>query len=250
MQFKLARPIRPVDAVAHALRRSILSGEAKAGSFLPPERELAEALKVSRLTLRAALARLEAEGLVQPKQGEGVLVLPITMGANLSILPYLVDETADPDPSLIRSFLELRRAVAVEALALAAARISKRSLRKIESLVELQLNECSDEEYGERDLAISRALLEASENVAMLLLLNSVEAAYRARPDLMHALGADRTRSRAGYALMLHILRTKDAAMAREKVPPLLEAIDEEALKALRRAKLNSVSKTIGRRRR
>jgi len=59
-----------------ALRQILASGKWKAGEALPPERELAERFKVSRLTLRKALERLEAQGLVQRRQGSGTYVAP------------------------------------------------------------------------------------------------------------------------------------------------------------------------------
>ena len=59
-----------VDAVADRLRGEILAGRIAAGSRLPSERELSLALGVNRLTLRAALARLEAQGLVTTRHGE------------------------------------------------------------------------------------------------------------------------------------------------------------------------------------
>src|SRR5713101_6771827 len=53
-----------VDAVADRLQDEILSGRLVAGARLPSEREFSLALGVNRLTLRAALARLEALGLI------------------------------------------------------------------------------------------------------------------------------------------------------------------------------------------
>lgn len=58
------------------LRDALASGKWKAGEALPPERELADRFKVSRLTLRKALERLEAQGLVQRRQGSGTYVAP------------------------------------------------------------------------------------------------------------------------------------------------------------------------------
>ena len=63
-----------VDAVADRLRNEILAGRLAAGSRLPSERELSLALGVNRLTLRAALARLEAMGLVTTRHGSGTEV--------------------------------------------------------------------------------------------------------------------------------------------------------------------------------
>src|SRR5947208_10617489 len=65
-----------VDAVADRLRGEILAGRLAAGARLPSERELSLALGVNRLTLRAALARLEALGLIATRHGASTLVNP------------------------------------------------------------------------------------------------------------------------------------------------------------------------------
>src|ERR1700727_1795385 len=66
-----------VDAVADRLRGEILAGRLAAGTRLPSERELSLALGVNRLTLRAALGRVEALGLVAarhtPEQLAGII---------------------------------------------------------------------------------------------------------------------------------------------------------------------------------
>ena len=52
-----------------ALERAIASGELEPGDRLPPERELARRLRVSRMTLRQALRALEGRGLVSRRVG-------------------------------------------------------------------------------------------------------------------------------------------------------------------------------------
>jgi GntR family transcriptional regulator len=59
-----------------ALRVALATGTWKPGQALPPERELAEELQVSRITLRKALDLLEAEGLLLRRQGSGTFVNP------------------------------------------------------------------------------------------------------------------------------------------------------------------------------
>ena len=55
----------------------IFRGEYADGELLPPERELAAQFEMSRVTVRTALAALEAEGLVERRQGRGTrLTLP------------------------------------------------------------------------------------------------------------------------------------------------------------------------------
>lgn len=56
------------------LAERISSGELKAGDRLPPERELAESMNVSRITARQAIDALAEKGLVYREQGRGTFV--------------------------------------------------------------------------------------------------------------------------------------------------------------------------------
>jgi GntR family transcriptional regulator len=60
-----------IDEVVTALSRRIESGEYVAGQRLPSEREIAEELQTSRVTVRAALLRLQADNLLDiiPRSG-------------------------------------------------------------------------------------------------------------------------------------------------------------------------------------
>ncbi len=55
--------------VEQRLRQSILDGLYSPGDRLPPERELTEQFKVSRVTVREALKNLQANGLIAIKRG-------------------------------------------------------------------------------------------------------------------------------------------------------------------------------------
>lgn len=61
--------------LAHALREQIVAGLIEAGTRLPPERQLASTLAVSRSTVTAALDELRGEGLVESRRGAGTVVL-------------------------------------------------------------------------------------------------------------------------------------------------------------------------------
>ncbi|MBZ9713537.1 GntR family transcriptional regulator [Deinococcus multiflagellatus] len=62
--------------VAQGLAQRIESGQLRAGSALPAERELAAALGVSRVTVRQALALLSQQGLLTRRHGSGTFVTP------------------------------------------------------------------------------------------------------------------------------------------------------------------------------
>ena len=61
----------------------LLQGRYKAGDRIPPETELVTALGVSRVTVRAALARLVERGLLERRRGSGTFLVRPPGGARL-----------------------------------------------------------------------------------------------------------------------------------------------------------------------
>lgn len=98
------------------MRARILGGEFSVGAKLPPHTELAAEFGISPVTMRRALARLSAEGLVDGKPGRGTVVLERTAPAVLIVEDDLAGrallhehvtragrralEAADPDEAL------------------------------------------------------------------------------------------------------------------------------------------------------
>lgn len=82
--------ISRVDFCETALRGRLAPGRARPGDRLPPEKELAEGLGVSRGTLRLALERLESNGEIVRRQGSGTFVgrvaTPAAFSAGLEVL--------------------------------------------------------------------------------------------------------------------------------------------------------------------
>ena len=74
MPFQSIEPRRLYRQIADQIRTLIKSGEFSAGARLPPERDLAKQLGVSRPSVREALIALEVEGLVEVRIGSGIYV--------------------------------------------------------------------------------------------------------------------------------------------------------------------------------
>src|SRR5712691_8224638 len=72
----VARELFPYERIVDELRAEILAGRRAAGERLPSEHELADHYGTSRPTVRRAVARLKAEGLVVTSQGRGAFVRP------------------------------------------------------------------------------------------------------------------------------------------------------------------------------
>ena len=65
---------RVADRIANELLRLITSGELAPGERLPGERQLADMMGVSRVSIRAALQQLKAQGFVTAVQGGGTRI--------------------------------------------------------------------------------------------------------------------------------------------------------------------------------
>jgi DNA-binding FadR family transcriptional regulator len=74
MPFQSIEPRRLYRQIADQIRALIRSGEYGTGARLPPERDLARQLGVSRPSVREALIALEVEGLVEVRIGSGIYV--------------------------------------------------------------------------------------------------------------------------------------------------------------------------------
>lgn len=61
--------------IADRIRQSILAGEYDAAGMLPPEMVLSESFSVNRHTVRSAISALAEEGIVQPLQGRGTMIV-------------------------------------------------------------------------------------------------------------------------------------------------------------------------------
>ena len=74
MPLTSIEPRRLYRQIAEQIRGLITSGEYAVGARLPPERDLAKQLRVSRPSVREALIALEVEGLVEVRVGSGIYV--------------------------------------------------------------------------------------------------------------------------------------------------------------------------------
>jgi len=102
--FTPIRVERVADKVAEQLKKLISDGVVKVGGRLPPERELAEQMGVSRASVREALQQLEMQGMLEIVHGGGSIVRNIT-GEEIRKTLELVLER---DPKRVLELAELR----------------------------------------------------------------------------------------------------------------------------------------------
>jgi len=220
-----------VDAVVGRLRADIVAGRIEAGAKLPSERDLSAAFGVNRLTLRAALAQLEAIGFVQTKHGMGTVVLPWRERVGLEHLGALarsVSPSDGPWEEVVRSMLELRRMLASEGLALAAERHEARHLDEVRAIIATQADKVHDPlAFARGEIQFQRVLARASKNVALELVLNNLARFFEEVPALTKLLYDRCDDSLLVYPMVVAILESRATADARKIVPAFLAASDE-----------------------
>ncbi|MFG1768905.1 FadR/GntR family transcriptional regulator [Nocardia salmonicida] len=173
--------------VFEQIAAEVLGGELAAGSTLPSERQLAEALGVSRPAVREALQRLAAAGLVAVRQGEATTVLDYRRSAGLEVLPRLLLRGNSIDPAVARSILEARLHNGPKIAELAAARVRSRGTTDPRVGGELAvLRDSVDSLVAESDpltqqliaLEFWDHILDLADSIAFRLMYSMLRAAY------------------------------------------------------------------------
>ncbi|MGH8988769.1 MAG: FadR/GntR family transcriptional regulator [Acidimicrobiales bacterium] len=178
-------PFRPVEAggafektveqVLHAIR----SGAVATGERLPPERELAIQLNVSRVTLREAIRALAEAGYVDSRRGRagGTFVI-YQAGSGWG-------RSKRSDVGHLEDLLAFRRIVEVGAASLAASRKLQGSEQELLSQAVIEAEQATFEEYRGAD---SRLHLLIAEFTGSALLVRAVADVRMRTNELLDAL--------------------------------------------------------------
>ncbi|AKS34786.1 FadR/GntR family transcriptional regulator [Mycolicibacterium goodii] len=171
---ELETPTR-VDEITDRLVTAIAIGEYLPGARLPSERELASSLRVGRMTVRAALARLVDLGLVETKnagRGGGTYVLqqwPESSTAAVGrTLTMRVDELRDRCDAICRIHGAVCRA--------AAESRSDGDIALLRERLEAYRSAPSGLESQQADSALHLAIMDAARNAVLKQVLLELEA--------------------------------------------------------------------------
>jgi GntR family transcriptional repressor for pyruvate dehydrogenase complex len=161
------------EAVTTQIEDMIAAGILKEGRKLPAERDLADAMNVSRPKLREALRALEDRGLVTTRHGEGTFIAALT-GKAMS--PALLALYGRHGPAFF-DYLEYRREQEGFAARLAADRATQADKARIEkTLADMdRAFEAGDSELSrEADFQMHTAIVDASQNATLIHMMASI----------------------------------------------------------------------------
>ena len=177
-KFRAVEPERrgqTTEEVVAQLRGMIHRGELRLADRLPPERDLARLLGVSRPTLRAAIRSLAAVGVLESRQGAGTFVVkadesPALDSSSLSLMASLHGFTSE-------EMFEARRALEMSIAGLAAERATGEQLASLaEEMAGMYASLEVPEEYLLHDMRFHQMVAAASGNRILTALMNMVAA--------------------------------------------------------------------------
>ena len=163
-----------VDVLEARLREDILAGRHPAGSYLPPERQLADGYGVTRTTLKHAFGRLVQAGLLETRHGVGTKVRDYARLGGADLLPMLVRH----DAKWVREIFEVRRSVGALIAERAAARATRAHHAELRRLLEAVRDADGADAVQLADVEVHRALARATGNRVYVLLTNTLFNAY------------------------------------------------------------------------
>jgi GntR family transcriptional regulator, transcriptional repressor for pyruvate dehydrogenase complex len=159
---------RLYQQVLERLRAYAAEGGLRAGDRLPPERELAQRLGISRASVKQAVVVLEVQGLVEVRQGGGTYLLKD--GLEAEPVERLVERRRRlPD------VLDAREALETRIAELAAERRTDEDLAAMESALDWMENEIKSDRPGtEGDRRFHAAVTAAAHSPLLAEFMRSI----------------------------------------------------------------------------
>jgi GntR family transcriptional repressor for pyruvate dehydrogenase complex len=233
---------RASDSARRFIRSLIYTGELGPGDLLPPERELAAQLRISRITLREALKGLESGGYLVTKVG----AKGGTRVADVAALKSCFYEWLRTQTDELESLLEFHRIVEVSIASLAAERRTDEDLERLAAAripphptrsVALRHHRSFHEALGHatHNSFLEKASVQIYRQVFVPIdyLMDGPLDEFRAEHDRLYDAVRDRDASRAADEMSRHFVGPRAWAELLEKVgQPANETAAQQAERA------------------
>lgn len=211
-------PIRSLDVyreVVERIREYVKEAHLEVGARLPSERALAEALQVSRVSVRQALKVLENMGLVETRVGSGTYVRELGVDAVVNIML----ERLDVDERLQDELIHARAALEQRILELAFERRKEPGFRVVHEAMatrEQSLQDPLDAEVGSIEMYFERALADAAGNRVLALLQAAIHEMWILTWGQLGMLPGEKHKLHDEHGAILAAIEAGDLARAQE----------------------------------
>jgi GntR family transcriptional repressor for pyruvate dehydrogenase complex len=231
--FRAVRRGRVYEEVVRQIQDFIASGQLKPGDRLPPERELAQRLEVSRSSLRDAIRTLELVGLVRSRQGEGTVICDVSPESLLGPLSAALGRKRE----LVNELLDVRRMIEPRLAARAAAHATPEQIARLEDALHRQgLKLKRQESAVEEDSEFHYTIALAARNQVVLKIVDMLMDLLRDSREGGLQVAGRLERSFKGHRRILRAIRLHDTRAAEAAMRRHLREIEDVISRSLDRA--------------
>ena len=218
--FKPVKKTRIHEEIVFKFKDMIEQGRLKTGDQLPTERELAEAFKVSRPSVREALRALESQGFLISRQGDGTYVSQ--QPVELLIEPFASVILKEKFDQL--ELFEMRRLIEPQLAYLAAERATPAEIAEMEQLVAIQEEELAGKNTGTNpDQTLHDVLTKAAKNKILISIMDSLMDSLSESRDKYLQVRNRPERSLARHKEILEAIKAGDSEQAMNSMREHLE---------------------------
>jgi DNA-binding FadR family transcriptional regulator len=207
------------EEIASSLRKAIVQGRFRPGDPLPSERELADKYEVNRSSIREAMTRLDAWGLVSIRQGGVTRVTDFLLSAGLDLLPHLVEIGVKIDSGVLRDLHEIRAMLLGWCAEQAAVKADASSIARLEELSRRLADPRSKPAVlQDLDYAFFQELVQITGNRLLALFSNMVREVYLRGREKFISLYDRPTFDPRHHQLAVEAIRLRNPAKAGEEM--------------------------------
>jgi GntR family transcriptional regulator, transcriptional repressor for pyruvate dehydrogenase complex len=175
---RVEREMGLTDRVANQLLEMIAAQQVRPGDRLPPEREIGEALGVSRTVVREAIRALTGKGVLSINSGRGVVVTQVNTD-NVAEAMRLFIETRggyhEEGPFSYDKIHEVREMLEVRVASVAAQRATEEDLEELRAAFEALTEAAESPELSSiRDVEFHRIIAKITHNELYMVMLDSI----------------------------------------------------------------------------
>ncbi len=219
------------EKIVERLLDLIREKQLRPGDRLPPERELAPLMGVSRPSLREALRALSVMKVVENRQGSGTYITSLNPELFVNHLDFIFTVN---DATFVDLF-EARKVIEVGLVAQAARTIDQENLSRLEACLvraSAQVNE--PDAFLQTDLELHNIIIEAAGNRTLALFMKSITQINIASRQRTSDLPEVRRRTIKHHKAIVSALRAHDPEAAASAMRSHLTYV-EDRLKSTRR---------------
>lgn len=215
------------EEVAARLRGLIADGRLKPGDMLPPERELATSLGVSRTSVRDAIRTLQMTGLLEPRQGEGTVVRELSTEVLVAPIASALLTRKD----LLADLIAVRKMIEPAMARDAAQHATPDEISQMESILSRQTARLDAGSLAiDEDSAFHDMIARASRNQVVLKVIDVLMDLLREGRERSLQVRGRPQRSLRGHRQILDAIKRRDGDAAARAMLNHLEQIEEMLL--------------------